>query len=88
MLAPGQAHDLTCAEPLLETVDPRALLGDKAFDADPFIGSLARRGITPVIPPKANRKAQLRLCALLRAQPHRTLLQQAQALSRHRHTLR
>src|SRR5712691_2274405 len=57
MLTPGQAHDLTCAEPLLETVDPRALLGDKAFDADPFIDSLARRGITPVIPPKANRKA-------------------------------
>jgi transposase len=56
MLTPGQAHDLTCAEPLLETVDPRASLGDKAFDADPFIDSLAKRGITPLIPPKANRK--------------------------------
>ncbi len=53
----GEQGHLTCAEPLLETVDPRALLGDKAFDADPFIDSLARRGITPVIPPKANRKA-------------------------------
>ena len=57
MLTPGQAHDLTCAEPLLEAVDPEALLGDKAFDADPFIDTLARRDITPVIPPKANRKA-------------------------------
>ena len=37
MLTPGQAHDLTCAEPLLEFVDPGAVLGDKAFDADPFI---------------------------------------------------
>jgi transposase len=56
MLTGGQAHDLTCAEPLLEGVEPRALLGDKAFDADPFIETLERRDITPVIPPKANRK--------------------------------
>jgi transposase len=56
MLTPGQAHDLTCAEPLLEAVDPGALLGDKAFDAEAFIDTLDRRNITPVIPPKANRK--------------------------------
>jgi transposase len=56
MLTAGQAHDLTCAEPLLEGVEPGALLGDKAFDADPFIETLERRDITPVIPPKANRK--------------------------------
>ena len=57
MLTAGQAHDLTCAEPLLDAVDPEALLGDKAFDADSFIDTLTRRDITPVIPPKANRKA-------------------------------
>ena len=56
MLTPGQAHDLACAEPLLEGVDPDALLGDKAYDADPLIDTLTQRGITPVIPPKANRK--------------------------------
>ena len=56
MLTPGQAHDLVCAEPLLENVDPAALLGDKAYDADSLIETLAQRGITPVIPPKANRK--------------------------------
>ena len=55
-LSPGQAHDLTCAQPLLQAVNPRALLGDKAFDADPFIAALVQRDITPVIPPKANRK--------------------------------
>jgi transposase len=33
------------------------LLGDKAFDADPFIGVLTARDLTPVVPPKANRKA-------------------------------
>jgi transposase len=57
MLTPGQAHDLTCAEQLIDSVDPEALLGDKAYDADPLIDTLAQRGITPVIPPKANRKA-------------------------------
>jgi transposase len=57
MLTPGQAHDLTCVQPLLEGANPGALLGDKAYDADPLIDTLAQRGITPVIPPKANRNA-------------------------------
>ncbi len=56
MLTPGQAHDLTCAPPLLEEADPEALIGDKAYDADPLLETLAQRNITPVIPPKANRK--------------------------------
>jgi transposase len=58
MLTPGQAHDLACAEPLIESADPDALIADKAYDADPFIETLDQRGITPVIPPKANRKIQ------------------------------
>ena len=57
MLTPGQAHDLTCAEPLLAEADPEALIGDKAYDADPLLDTLAQRDIAPVIPPKANRKA-------------------------------
>jgi transposase len=56
MLTPGQAHDLACAEPLLEEADPEALIGDKAYDADPLLDTLTQREITPVIPPKANRK--------------------------------
>ena len=56
ILSPGQDHDLTCAESLIEAVDPGALIADKAFDADPFIAGLAARAITPVIPPKSNRK--------------------------------
>ena len=56
MLTPGQAHDLACAEPLIDGADPEALIGDKAYDADLFINTLNRRDITPVIPPKANRK--------------------------------
>src|ERR1700680_4405174 len=56
MLPPGQAHDLACAEPLIENVDPDALIGDKAYDADPFVEILTQRDITPVIPSRANRK--------------------------------
>jgi transposase len=56
MLTPGQAHDLACAEPLINSADPQALIGDKAYDADPLIDTLNQRKITPVIPPKANRK--------------------------------
>jgi transposase len=58
MLTPGQAHDLTCAETLLEAADPRALIGDKAYDADLLIEMRDKRAITPVIPPKENRKVK------------------------------
>jgi hypothetical protein len=40
MLSLGQDHDLTCAERLIEAVDPCALIADKAFDADAFIAAL------------------------------------------------
>lgn len=46
MLTPGQAHDLACAEPLIENVEPDALIGDKAYDADPFVATLTQRQIT------------------------------------------
>ena len=56
MLSPGQDHDLTHAPPLIEAVDPGALIADKAFDADAFIAALNKRAIVPVIPPKSNRQ--------------------------------
>jgi transposase len=58
MLTPGQDHDLTCAEALIENADPDALIADKAYDADPFVDTLTQREITPVIPPKSNRTVQ------------------------------
>ncbi len=61
ILTPGQAHDLARAAELPEAANPDALIADKAFDADPFIATLTKREITPVIPPKANRKTP-RLC--------------------------
>ena len=61
LLTPGQASDLGQAEPLIEDIDLKALLADKAYDADDLIDLLAKRQITPVIPPKANRTVK-RLC--------------------------
>lgn len=55
-LSAGQDHDLTCAQSLIEAVDPGALIADKAFDADAFIAALGDRAIVPVIPAKANRR--------------------------------
>ena len=60
MLSPGRDHDLTCAESLIEAVDPGALIADKAFDADAFIAALNDRAIAPVIPSKSNRKPRAR----------------------------
>src|ERR1700686_557292 len=44
MLTPGQDPDFTCAEPLLDNADPRALIADKAYDADALIDKLTARG--------------------------------------------
>ena len=57
-LTGGQTHDITQAEALAAQVEPQALLADKAYDSDAFIESLEVRAITPVIPPKSNRKAK------------------------------
>ena len=57
-LTPGQASDLAQAEPLLDHLDPDALLADKAYDANALIDTLQERAITAVIPPKANRIIQ------------------------------
>lgn len=44
--------------PLLDQVNPEAFLADKGYDSDALVASLEKRGITPVIPPKENRKVQ------------------------------
>jgi transposase len=71
MLTPGQAHDLACAEPLIDNANPDALLADKAYDADSFIDTLTQRGITPVIPPRPTARPRER--AILRSTVNATL---------------
>jgi transposase len=53
----GQRHDSQSALSLIATVDPKCLLGDKAYDADAIREDLHARDAVAVIPPKANRKA-------------------------------
>ena len=53
----GQRHDSQSALTLIATVDPKCLLGDKAYDADAIREDLHARDAVAVIPPKANRKA-------------------------------
>ena len=55
-LTPGQAADISQAVPLLDQVEPDAFLADKGYDSAALVETLEARGITPVIPPKANRK--------------------------------
>ena len=59
-LTPGQAADIKQVIPLLDEMDPEALpealLADKGYDSDALVATLEQRGITPVIPPKANRR--------------------------------
>jgi transposase len=54
-LTGGQAHDLGQAQPLLAKVKPKALLADKAYDANALIQALQQSQIIPVIPSKSNR---------------------------------
>lgn len=61
MLLPGQRHDLQGVEQLLEGIDLRTLLADKAFDADWLKQHLLAQGCQVVIAQKANRRAPLQI---------------------------
>ena len=61
VLLPGQRHDLQGVEQLLEGVDLRALLADKAFDADWLKQRLLAQGCQVVIAQKSNRRAPLQI---------------------------
>ena len=41
---------------MLEDLAPEAVIADKGYDSDALVERLEARDITPVIPPKANRK--------------------------------
>lgn len=57
VLTEGQVSDYKGAKLLLDSLPhARELLADRGYDADWFRAALLRRGITPCIPPKKNRK--------------------------------
>ena len=56
ILTAGQVHDLAGADALLPGLEAKALLADKAYDADKrVIEPREAAGITVVIPPKRHR---------------------------------
>jgi transposase len=54
-LTPGQAADVTEAEPLLEGVAADAVAADKAYDSQSLVDAIEASGAEVVIPPRANR---------------------------------
>ena len=57
VLTEGQVSDYSGAKMLLNSLpSTQELLADRGYDADWFRAVLLRRGITPCIPPKKNRK--------------------------------
>jgi transposase len=72
LLSEGQMSDYKGAALMINKL-PKAkvLLGDKGYDADWFREALAKRKITPCIPPKANRKIQIAYDKALYKQRHK-----------------
>lgn len=61
----GHRHDSQSAPSLIATVNPKCLLGDKAYDVDAIRDQLRAHGAAAVIPPKANRKTPIAFDAAL-----------------------
>lgn len=55
-LTGGQHHDLPCAQALIEGIPSKAVVADKAYDADGLIAVIEKSGAAAVIPPKSNRR--------------------------------
>jgi transposase len=49
-LTEGERHDVTCAEVLLEDLEPEFVIGDKGYDSDALRGTIRAIGAKPVIP--------------------------------------
>ena len=56
VLTPGQRHDSKVAAELLEGIAAGALIADKAYDTNEIVGVAQSKGMTVIIPCKANRK--------------------------------
>jgi len=72
LLSEGQMSDYKGAALMIDAFPKaKALLGDKGYDADWFRQALSERGITPLIPSKTNRKAQIDYDKTLYRQRHK-----------------
>ena len=60
LLSEGQMSDFKGAALMVEALPKaRVMLADRGYDADWFRAALLKRGITPCIPSKTNRKVQI-----------------------------
>ena len=56
LIAPGQSHDILAVPALLEGHKPKAVLADRAYDANSLRAHLAAIGAEAVIPSTRSRK--------------------------------
>ena len=54
----GTTADCTQAGRLVEGITAENLLADRGYDSDAILDQARKQGMTPVIPPKKNRKVQ------------------------------
>ena len=72
LLSEGQMSDYKGAALMIDAFPKaKALLGDRGYDADWFRAALIARGITPCIPPRANRTVQIDYDKTLYRQRHK-----------------
>ena len=73
MITPGEAHDTTAYRALMDedAPEPKVLIADRGYDADPIRSDVESRGATPVIPTKRNRKVQIATDAFIYAPRNR-----------------
>lgn len=60
-LTGGQIADVRMALDVMQTIRPRKVIADKAYDADWLLYYLSSEGIEAVIPPKKSRLTQRRV---------------------------
>ena len=58
IITQGTTADCSQAIALIDGFAAENLLADKGYDADAILGQAESQGMTPVIPPKKNRKEQ------------------------------
>jgi len=58
IVTPGQQHDITQAEALLDGYEAGAAVADKGYDSNGLVKQIAEAGAAVVIPPKKNRVEQ------------------------------
>ncbi len=61
MITPGEAHDTTAYNALMDEAapEPKVLITDRGYDADAIRSDVEARGDPPVIPTKRNRRVQV-----------------------------